>query len=444
MSNLSKNVPSLLKTSRPSDVFGRRSLSDTLTFRAIDRFNSPIGKGNESKINLLKVPLLKSPSHLGHYSSRVNRPYNEDAYSASVLALPGARTVFNFSIFDGHGGDECSNFLKDNLASEVEQSSALIEPGSDKLREYLIKKYWKAFGGYWKWWYKRRKENIKMIMSGPGNLKLQNIKDQNDDLRRRIPFAFLEADYKFLENTEAKSGSTCTSAFIETVYSTRDSPPGENYYFNRDTISKLTIAHVGDTKAILVDREGEAHALTEAHHPSNPIEAKRLRKYSAKFFMADSFGEERFISVANTRAFGDQNYKGVGVTAEPDIVQLLIGDRNTMHKTLTKDEIHNSTIGSLGGDESFLILCTDGVTDVLTDQEIADIVMSTYNMKGNPVASAQRCAEEVIKFVEYIGGSDNATCLVVRLIGWGKWPIIDRTGALRQERMDDYNPRSRR
>ena len=45
------------------------------------------------------------------------------------------------------------------------------------------------------------------------------------------------------------------------------------------------------------------------------------------------------------------------------------------------------TIGGLGGDESFLILCSDGVTNILTDQEIADIVLTHVNLKGQTVAT---------------------------------------------------------
>ena len=44
-----------------------------------------------------------------------------------------------------------------------------------------------------------------------------------------------------------------------------------------------------------------------------------------QIFMTDSFGE-RFVALANTRAFGDVDYKEVGVTAEPDFNQYIIGD----------------------------------------------------------------------------------------------------------------------
>lgn len=371
--------------------------------------------------------------------------YNEDKYSANVISLPEDKVIFNFNIFDGHGGDQCSIFLLNNLSQEIEAGGPLADPENSNERDELVKRYLKNIGGYWRRWFKHKEDNFNKMLDSSTELRLKNIKIKPDDLKLRLPLAFLKTDYDFFNQDDNSSGSTCTSAFIETIYLTPGefSPFFEQYYFNRKTISKLTIAHVGDTKAILVDKNGEAHALTQPHHPSNPIESARLRKYLANFFVTDSFGEERFIALANTRAFGDVNYKHMGVTAEPDITQLIIGDKDTIREKLTRDEIKNVTIGGLGGDESFLVLCSDGVHNELTDQEIADIVMSHFNLVGHPRATPQLCAEEIVKFVEYIGGDDNATCLVIRLNGWGMWPIIDRTGELRQERMNAYSPRDR-
>ncbi|KAK6463402.1 phosphatase 2C-like domain-containing protein [Scheffersomyces coipomensis] len=437
----------------------KRYVSSTIIFTAIDRSPSiPMGTIKSNKIGKLRVPLLKSPSHLGHFTSRMSRLYNEDKYSANVLTLQsetGERTLFNFNIFDGHGGEQCSTFLSQHLSENIENCQSLLD--DKNLRNELIKNYETNIGGYWKRWFRHKEENFKTMKNKDDNIKLSRFNNSeknekgeiiniDDDLRFRLPLTFLNTDYEFFNQDDNSAGSTCTSAIIETLYTEPGGEPKpvfENYYFNRKTISKLTIAHVGDTKAILVDRNGLANALTFEHHPSNPMEASRLRKYAANMFMTDSFGEERFISLANTRSFGDINFKQIGVSAEPDVIQLIIGDVNTVHKMLTPDEIKDYTINGIGGDESFLVLCTDGITNFLTDQEIADIVMVNFNMRGHQVANPQLCAEEIIKFVEYIGGDDNATCLVIRLNGWGKWPVLDRTGELRQSRMDDFNPRGR-
>ncbi|QBM85611.1 protein phosphatase PTC6 [Metschnikowia aff. pulcherrima] len=426
----------------PLQIFAR-NVSNYVTFTSVDRSQKPARSQKDLRPNnsyKLRVPLLKSPTHFGHSSSRVNRLSNEDKYSANVLDLQG-RVVFNFNIFDGHGGEQCLTFLLQKLADSVE----LASPSDEDATDALLKNYATDIGGYWRRWYKHKDQNIEKMQKVPHVTKLESIDIPADDLSVRIPMAYLAADYAFFNEEDNALGSTCTSAYLETIFSEdkgRFQPVYESYYFNRHTVSKLTVAQVGDTKAIMVDRQGEAHALTDAHHPSNPAEALRLRRYLANYFMTDSFGEERFISLANTRSFGDLKFKEMGVTAEPDVAQLLVGDSETILRALTPSEIKDYTIGGLGGDEAFLLLCTDGVTTELTDQEIADIVMVNYNLRGHH-ATPQLCAEEVIKFLEYIGGDDNATCLVVRLNGWGKWPVIDRTGQLRQERLNAYQPRDR-
>lgn len=427
---------------------GPKRFSTSVTFTSIDRTQFPIRQYKDLKPNAkckLRVPLMKSPSHLGHYSSRMNRRYNEDKYSACVLDLNG-RTTFNFNIFDGHGGDQCLTYLLEHLGRDVEESSSMSGE-DDTARQWLIKLYAKNIGGYWRRWYKQRQQNFEKWAGVPVQVaKLDKLGDVLDDLPLRLPLSFLKTDYDFFNQEDNKLGSTCTSVFMETIHADLQNefqPVFESYYFTRGTVNKLTVAHVGDTKAILVDKNGDAHPLTIPHHPLNPTESSRLRRYSANYFMTDSFGEERFISLANTRAFGDLNYKEMGVTAEPEVSQYIFGDSSVILEKLTPQEIKDHTVGGLGGDESFLVLCTDGITNEITDQEVADIIMTSFNMRGHQAATPQVCAEEVVKFVDYIGGDDNATCLVIRMSGWGHWPMIDKTGHLRQERLNAYSPRDR-
>ena len=62
-----------------------------------------------------------------------------------------------------------------------------------------------------------------------------------------------------------------------------------------------------------------------------------------------------------------------------------------------------------------MVLCSDGITGVLSDQEIVDIVKEAK--------TPEEGAKEVVKFAEEVAGrslsgGDNATCMVVRLGGW--------------------------
>lgn len=60
---------------------------------------------------------------------------------------------------------------------------------------------------------------------------------------------------------------------------------------------------------------------TGDHHPGNPLEQDRLRKY-AGFVTTDSWGDDRILGMlATSRAFGDAKLKRYGVSAEPDVVR---------------------------------------------------------------------------------------------------------------------------
>lgn len=380
-----------------------------------------------------KIQLMKAPSHFGHYSSRVNRPQNEDRYSASLIDSPrgssltpksqregGKQKVFNFSVFDGHGGYECSEFLSTNLSRYVENLD--LSTAYD-----IAERYRKGVGGYWRHW---RNSEIEYY--------IQRL-NSRDDLQLRVPMAFLSADYDYTVAQAGSAGSTCTSVFL---YSHETESYQNTTFWDPNQVSTLVVAHVGDTRAILSDHGGVAHRLTAIHHPSSPTESERLSRYASSFF-TDSFGEERFGRFANTRAFGDAIGKARGITAEPQMLECRIGDPNTV-RTLDNNNNSKSGVRVFGGNEGFLVMVSDGVSDLVSDQEIVDLVMATAYKSGSMRGTPQEAAKEVVQFAEALGGNDNATCLVIRLSGWGHWNWRDKTGNLREERLRDALDSGRR
>jgi protein phosphatase PTC6 len=53
------------------------------------------------------------------------------------------------------------------------------------------------------------------------------------------------------------------------------------------------------------------------------------------------------------------------------------------------------------------VLCTNGITDVISDQEIIDIA----KFQDKPLDAAK----EIIEFSDQLGAEDNASCFVIRL-----------------------------
>lgn len=353
-----------------------------------------------------KISLVKAPGFVGHATDRMMRPYNEDRYFTGVLDLPDIHgehiPVFNFSIFDGHGGSDCAEFLAQKLALYVE--SADLNSGPDLFRTYA-----KDIGGYWRAW--------KTILA---RYSRSLERSHYDDMVLRLPLAYLKADLDYIHK-EKLMGSTCTSAYIYSLES------GKNFW-DRNVHGLLTVAQVGDTRAILGDNRGNAMALSTVHHPSNPHESDRLRNFSTGIFRTPS-GEERFLQYANTRAFGDFQGKAHGISAEPDISTFEINGERQL----------------LPGEYAFLILVSDGVTDKASDQELVDLVIQSAHSGGSLRGTPQSAAQDIVSYVEMLGTKDNATALIVRLGGWGNWVgWTDRSGSAREERLreDIYRRRS--
>ncbi|GAA5856760.1 hypothetical protein JCM9279_006105 [Rhodotorula babjevae] len=372
---------------------------------------------------------LKAKGAVGVAQSRGERPYQEDAYAVRSLALPQSalrwnvvddrlgtgwapatregfdgeeprpgeeggeeggrrRQVAYFGVFDGHGGDYTSKYLASSLDSLLEASTSpdQIPPVIDEYR---------ALGGY-----------LKRYRGGP----LDRFRPESDEyvehkgmaLDEVAVLAFLKADNHVVSSPDEfpKSGSTATVALLHSL----DVPYSYPYYAS--SLVSLTVAHLGDTTALLASSAGgRAHRLTQAHHADSRTESERLRT-SGTGIITDSFGESRWGGVvANTRAVGDREFKPVGVIAEPEIIKRVLR----------------------GNEWAFLLLCSDGVTDSISDQEIVDLCRG--------IKDPERAAKKVVSFAEDVGAEDNLTCVVVPLAGWGKLGGLDSTASRREYRL---------
>ena len=70
---------------------------------------------------------------------------------------------------------------------------------------------------------------------------------------------------------------------------------------------------------------------------------------------------------------------------------------------------------------------SDGVSSILSDQEIVDLARDAPDPKS--------AANRVLSFSQDLGGDDNATAIVIPLAGWGTPYELDRTKELREYRL---------
>jgi protein phosphatase PTC6 len=104
--------------------------------------------GVSRDLTVVRIPLKSAKHHFGATWSRGQRPYNEDAYQAGTIEIPafarrrplslqrnprkdavggdsasGDPQVFYYGVFDGHGGSECSEWLRENLHKYIEEGA---------------------------------------------------------------------------------------------------------------------------------------------------------------------------------------------------------------------------------------------------------------------------------------------------------------------------------
>ena len=189
------------------------------------------------------------------------------------------------AVFDGHGGDECSNYLVDALPRHI-RNQMLTD--REALRQSI--------------------ENGR----GPRGLHTDSGEDATSEIMRRIlKTAYLRADKEFISpKTAPQSGSTGATVVL----------------FGR----RLFAANVGDSRVVLARKNGACLELTSDHKPSRQDEAARVRAAGGFILHKRVMGE-----LAITRAFGDKSFKmGIKAMLEEDADELGAG---SMSDDATKD-----------------------------------------------------------------------------------------------------------
>lgn len=120
-------------------------------------------------LTVVRIPLRSAKHHFGAFSGRGSRPYNEDTHQAGTIDIPafakrapmslvrsernnnageavtadspfGDPQVFYFGVFDGHGGSECAEFLRDELHGYIEQAANEFELKSSLRKKSKVPK----------------------------------------------------------------------------------------------------------------------------------------------------------------------------------------------------------------------------------------------------------------------------------------------------------------
>eukprot|EP00798_Chlamydomonas_sp_ICE-L_P008233 gene8233-1499_t len=192
-------------------------------------------------------------------------------------------------------------------------------------------------------------------------------------LEEALRNAFLKTDTEFGSETVASTvGSTAVVALL-----------GKR---------RMWIANCGDSRAVLC-RGGRAIQLTDDHKPEREDEAERVEKAGGQVLFWN--GHRVMGVLAMSRAIGDHGLRPY-VIAEPEI------------SVLQRTE-----------DDEFMLLASDGLWDVMSNQEathLAKRCITRAREKGASCKAAVRVAASVLTSAAIDRGSkDNVTVVIVDL-----------------------------
>ena len=328
----------------------------------IDILNLPFNNYENSKTSSKSMGIIKSYG-ANTYQGLV-RNYNEDRVSIIInMSRPKnynknywPKTSF-FGIYDGHGGNTCSEFLRDSLHKLIFNDNNYPENVPEAIKNGF-KKAEKEF--------------------------LENI-----------------AIDKNKENILDKSGSCAVIILI--------------------VDNKIYIANVGDSRGLLSLNNGKEYiVITEDHKPNNEKEKNRIIKNGGQVYQSQTVindNENEFLNgqillgpyrvlpgrLSVSRTIGDIEAKNEKFGGNPNVI---ISVPDIFIYDLKNDDI------------DFLLLGCDGIYDQMSNDEIMNCCWEVLNDNelGNNVH--EKCGlivDYILKASMIRKSFDNVTCLIVSL-----------------------------
>ena len=243
------------------------------------------------------------------------RSYNED----TIAVQPPF-----FGVFDGHGGRSASLFASEHLLNTAR--SLMLSPVGDAMDETGA---------------------LKRAFTTTDLLFMKPIQEEMRDYREKFPHAdpaVIRGHFNLhlSENTERGAGTTACVVFVAS--------------------NTLFVANAGDSRAVLC-RDGEAVALSTDHKPALEEERRRIENADGMVFRNRVNGV-----LATSRALGDAAFK--------EQLFLEMEKNFPVERCAVTSEPEVTTFPILRGRDKFFVIATDGVWDVMTNEEVVDFVLA--------------------------------------------------------------------
>eukprot|EP00344_Euplotes_crassus_P000638 CAMPEP_0196994186 /NCGR_PEP_ID=MMETSP1380-20130617/459_1 /TAXON_ID=5936 /ORGANISM="Euplotes crassus, Strain CT5" /LENGTH=293 /DNA_ID=CAMNT_0042409491 /DNA_START=111 /DNA_END=992 /DNA_ORIENTATION=+ len=255
----------------------------------------------------------------------------EDSHIAHIMDETPGKELSMFGVFDGHGGNQVAEWIRDNFAKEMFKFDSYSK-GDYKtaLRETFI-----------------RMDELLKTSTVKKELEKYTVGSGEDGGMGAMGAMAMVQDQDIAKSV----GCTACVCII--------------------TSKEVICANSGDSRAVLC-KKGVAHPLSEDHKPENTEEKERIVK-------AGGFVEEnRVKGMLNlSRALGDLEYK-----LDPD---LSVEDQMiTCVPDIRSEKIDKNT--------EFLIIACDGIWDCLTNQEACDYIHEQSKILKKKTGSMFKCS----------------------------------------------------
>lgn len=190
------------------------------------------------------------------------------------------------------------------------------------------------------------------------------IRNPSAALRR----SFYKADAEFSAIAKVRFLSDGTTSLVACIHNRR-----------------LYVANAGDCRAVLVSSDWKCTAMSVDHKPNREDEERRIKKLGGRVVHVGRWRVQGVLAVS--RAIGDVSLQPF-VTCEPEI----------QVKDLQDSE------------DRYLILASDGIWDVMTNNEAGDVVKQAIKSKPYIDVAKELCAQAIA-----LGSTDNVTASIIDL-----------------------------
>lgn len=221
----------------------------------------------------------------------------------------------------------------------------------------------------------REVDDVCKLKRGEENL------DRVEEIKAAMIRGFLATDRRLLAEGHLKGGATATTAYLRG--------------------GRIWVANVGDCRAVMCEG-GKAQALTVDHRPDKTEEREAVERRGGE--VVKILGTSRVQGILGvSRALGDRDLKQY-ITAEPEVYSGLVSEQS-----------------------EFLILGTDGLWDVVDNQEATNVVeekMAVATGVGARKGIDAAC-RGLVDLARTRGSRDDISVLIVelRLYRSGNTPV---------------------